>query len=116
MINQALANLCHVSKPVGSRVTCSPPPTDTDEDWLCLAHDVVQFVEAAEAEGFTQGGSGHVIDEPMSFDHVHGLTAKDPSTRAIKAATETLMRGYLILITMRVRKDGRLEFVRAEDT
>lgn len=22
--------------PVGSRVTCNPPPTDTDEDWLAL--------------------------------------------------------------------------------
>jgi hypothetical protein len=23
-------------EPVGSRVTCNPPPTDTDEDWLVL--------------------------------------------------------------------------------
>jgi hypothetical protein len=25
--------------PCGSRVTCDPPPSDTDEDWLVLAQD-----------------------------------------------------------------------------
>lgn len=25
-------------EPVGSRVTCNPAPTDTDEDFLCMAH------------------------------------------------------------------------------
>lgn len=41
--------------PVGSRVTCSPPPTDTDEDWLVLTpRDAAESLIDA---GFTQDGS-----------------------------------------------------------
>lgn len=41
--------------PVGSRVTCNPPPTNTDEDWLCLmAGDPTERMSAA---GFKQDGS-----------------------------------------------------------
>ena len=41
--------------PVGSRVTCDPPPTNTDEDWLCLmAGDPTERMGAA---GFKQDGS-----------------------------------------------------------
>lgn len=40
---------------VGSRVTCDPAPTDTDEDWLVLTCGL----DSAEmqAAGFTQDGS-----------------------------------------------------------
>lgn len=40
---------------VGSRVTCDPAPTDTDEDWLVLTYGL----DGAdmEASGFTQDGS-----------------------------------------------------------
>lgn len=31
-----LKNTCKRVEPVGSRVTCNPPPMDTDEDWLVL--------------------------------------------------------------------------------
>ncbi len=31
-----LKKTCVLIEPVGSRVTCNPPPMDTDEDWLCL--------------------------------------------------------------------------------
>jgi hypothetical protein len=31
-----IRHLCKHIEPVGSRVTCSPAPTDTDEDFLCL--------------------------------------------------------------------------------
>lgn len=41
--------------PVGSRVTCNPPPTDTDEDWLVLVRQV--NVQALTDAGFTQDGS-----------------------------------------------------------
>lgn len=66
MISDNLNRLCQSVRHVGSRVTCNPPPTDTDDDWLCLAHDLPEFVEAAMAEGFIVGGSGF-SDEPMSF-------------------------------------------------
>ena len=37
-IQQILPNAISI-EPVGSRVTCDPPPTDTDEDWLVLVRD-----------------------------------------------------------------------------
>lgn len=40
--------------PVGSRVSCNPPPTDTDEDWLVFTKDR-QFKLALLAAGFTTG-------------------------------------------------------------
>lgn len=48
-------------EPVGSRVTCSPAPTDTDEDWLILMRSVPVGSEAPKdifAElGFRQDGN-----------------------------------------------------------
>ena len=37
---------------VGSRVTCSPPPTDTDEDYLILVKDKEATVNALKSMGF----------------------------------------------------------------
>ncbi len=42
---------------VGSRVTCNPPPTDTDDDWLYLVTDIVKFVDEAKREGYYVDGS-----------------------------------------------------------
>lgn len=38
--------------PVGSRVTCDPPPTDTDEDYLVLTKDKMATVNALKSIGF----------------------------------------------------------------
>jgi hypothetical protein len=45
--------------PVGSRVTCSPAPTDTDRDWLVLvpAKDWEPFADGMVAAGWAIGGS-----------------------------------------------------------
>src|SRR3990167_5615191 len=46
---------CERIEPVGSRITCSPAPTDTDEDWLCLLYpnmDVQGFYEALDTDGW----------------------------------------------------------------
>jgi len=45
------------SEPVGSRVTCNPPPTDTDMDVLVLVRDMKKFVDDAVVAGFEVGGS-----------------------------------------------------------
>lgn len=37
---------------VGSRVTCSPPPTDTDEDYLVLTKDKEAAVKSLQSMGF----------------------------------------------------------------
>lgn len=45
-------NIC----PVGSRVTCDPAPTDTDEDFLAHVFNHDRFAEKMAAEGFTTEG------------------------------------------------------------
>lgn len=44
---------------VGSRVTCNPAPTDTDQDWLVLINeaDYDEFAKALIADGWIVGGS-----------------------------------------------------------
>lgn len=48
---------------VGSRVTCDPPPTDTDDDWLVLVRqeqftdNVSFFANALRMQGWKLGGS-----------------------------------------------------------
>ena len=54
-IVEALTDALVNAEPVGSRVTCDPAPTDTDEDWLVLVRDVP--VEKLQEAGFSQEGS-----------------------------------------------------------
>lgn len=54
-IAEALADVLANAEPVGSRVTCDPAPTDTDEDWLVLVREVP--VEKLQEAGFSQEGS-----------------------------------------------------------
>ena len=42
---------------VGSRATCNPPPTDTDQDWLLLVEDGTRYCLALNADGWENGGS-----------------------------------------------------------
>ena len=42
---------------VGSRVTCSPAPTDTDQDILVLVEDIEEWREGMIEEGFEVAGS-----------------------------------------------------------
>ena len=51
---------------VGSRVTCSPPPTDTDEDVLLLTDDLSMLIADCIEVGFTRDGS-HKASYPTSF-------------------------------------------------
>lgn len=44
-----------IVRPVGSRVTCNPAPTDTDEDYLVFTS--VDAAPALLAAGFTQDGT-----------------------------------------------------------
>jgi len=42
---------------VGSRVTCDPPPTDTDQDVLCFVENKEAFAALAERDGYEVAGS-----------------------------------------------------------
>jgi hypothetical protein len=68
-------------EPVGSRVTCVPAPTDTDEDWLCLlsadTESGVNFDAALVALGWRLGGSQPTDDQVMPpsakfWSYTHG--------------------------------------------
>lgn len=47
---------------VGSRITCNPPPTDTDEDVLLLTDDLSMLIADCIEVGFTRDG-----DTRMSY-------------------------------------------------
>jgi len=63
--------MCKAMHAVGSRVTCDPPPTDTDADYLVLVdRDAFQdFGDALEIDaGYEMGGSG---DAPAWIEDEH---------------------------------------------
>jgi hypothetical protein len=55
----ALKKLARMMKAVGSRVTCQPPPMDTDADWLVLVEpgNLTKFINTLLDEGYELGGS-----------------------------------------------------------
>jgi hypothetical protein len=58
--------------PVGSRVTCSPPPTDTDEDFLLLVEDLGEAVIKLKEIGFDTGMTKEQEDEYLSLQRTSG--------------------------------------------
>lgn len=44
-------------KAVGSRVTCNPAPTDTDEDWLIFSEHIEMFIGDCIERGFVDEGN-----------------------------------------------------------
>lgn len=55
--------------PCGSRVTCNPPPMDTDIDYLVLVDDVEKFSQFLLDNGFFQGGSSIADEANTLLDH-----------------------------------------------
>jgi hypothetical protein len=49
--------------PVGSRVTCDPPPTDTDEDYLVLVKDRQTAVAGLKAIGFEYSSTPEQVEK-----------------------------------------------------
>lgn len=49
-----LSNVAIEISAVGSRVSCDPPPTDTDEDWLVLVRkdDIRAAIDLLNANGY----------------------------------------------------------------
>lgn len=67
--------LCKGVVPVGSRVTCDPSPTNTDEDFLCLV-DRERFLELIQLlvyEGYEVGGSDITPSENFTVDKFEGF-------------------------------------------
>lgn len=86
-------------EPVGSRVTCSPPPMDTDEDHLILiaGEDLQYALDALDAEGYVPGGSYLHPSEGAFVSLRKGelnllITSKDTFYRRFVAATTVARR------------------------
>lgn len=54
--------------PVGSRVTCSPAPTGTDEDYLVLVKDRDAAVQALKAFGFEHSADPEKVVEYVKMN------------------------------------------------
>lgn len=65
-----IKSLCKRFEPVGSRVTCNPAPTDTDEDFLALVSDenFNKFYEHLMHAGYELGGSIPFNENDLSPD------------------------------------------------
>lgn len=68
LLPEVIRPYCVKAEAVGSRVTCDPPPNDTDQDVLLLV-DAGRFDEirqALEADGFDHDGSE--VDDQFEID------------------------------------------------
>ncbi len=52
---------------VGSRVTCNPPPTDTDEDYLVYVKDLSTAVNGLTSMGFERASTPEQIEKYMGM-------------------------------------------------
>lgn len=66
------------SAPVGSRITCEPPPVGTDRDWLVLVQPELwnNFIEELFSFGWILGGSSipNEINETPSDQRFNSFT------------------------------------------
>ena len=88
------SNVVYVS-PVGSRETCDPKPTDTDDDRLVLVRDLQTFVGSLTQAGFTVGGSFICEQDFASLrrDKINIIaTEKEEFYRRFMAATRVAKR------------------------
>lgn len=69
-MNEDLKKLFIKFAPVGSRVTCNPPPTNTDEDFLCLVNEdsFSDLYYALTNDGYELGGSVPFNGKTLSAD------------------------------------------------
>ena len=61
---------------VGSRVTCNPAPTDTDEDILVLVESASRFVATCKDNGY-EGGEVYFNKEGSTTSEFYSLRKED---------------------------------------
>lgn len=82
---------------VGSRVTCNPPPTDTDKDWLVLVpYDKYdQFAALLMADGWEVGGSAIPIGNDYRNPHEKFNSFTKGSDNVIATCSDEFHRRFL---------------------
>lgn len=90
---------CHDWAPVGSRITCDPPPMDTDENWLLLVKSLTKFDEIARRNYWKLDSSMGNSPEFASFvfrDVNLIATQSDQFFKKFMAATSVAKRFNLL--------------------
>jgi len=80
LLPQSISKLCMQIEPVGSRVTCQPAPTDTDNDMLVLVEksNWETFYSLLQEEGFDDGGgSGEFVFASFVKDEINVIATYD---------------------------------------
>jgi hypothetical protein len=82
---------------VGSRVTCSPAPTNTDQDWLVLvphaSYDA--FAKSLMADGWEVGGSAIPVDDDYRNPHEKFNSFTKGDDNVIATCSEEFHRRFL---------------------
>jgi hypothetical protein len=94
---------------VGSRVTCDPPPTNTDRDVLCFVENKEAFASLAEKEGFE--AAGYVQAEQLHLTNSQFISLKNGECNLI--VTDDLAFKNLFLVATRLAK--RLNLLNRDD-
>lgn len=108
-LKYAWKSIAKTFTPVGSRVTCNPPPTDTDEDWLVLDLDKSVANWLSES-GWEYGGSMQSEDTFASYkiDDVNVICAFTKDEYAhFKLATDVCQKLNVL------KKDDRIALFEA---
>jgi hypothetical protein len=91
-----IKKLCLMFEPVGSRVTCNPAPTDTDEDFLCLIklEDFNKLEETLYEDKYTRDGS-IIIDEQTGLNQGGFVSYKSGDTNLIVTSSAEFFRRFM---------------------
>ena len=91
-----IIEMCERFEPVGSRITCNPPPTDTDEDFLCLvsADKFNEFFNLI-CQDYELGGSVPFNEKDICSDECFSSFTKG-TTNIIATASQVFFDKFMI--------------------
>ncbi|MDE3023397.1 MAG: hypothetical protein KGI54_16365 [Pseudomonadota bacterium] len=97
-MHKFIEEYCEKIIPVGSRVTCVPAPTNTDQDFLVLCNDsnkAASLFQVLTEDGFELGGSCPFAD--FSEDIVYGFnSSKKGDVNYIVTASQSFFDDFLL--------------------
>ena len=87
-------------RPVGSRVTCNPPPTDTDEDWLVYVSDLDQMSGDLSMLGFHQDGDPELY---VGIDEQHFRSFRRGDVNLVLTSKDTFFDRFMVATSLAKR-------------
>lgn len=90
MLPHYLDDLCEAWEPVGSRITCDPAPTDTDQDILVLVTEkkAPKFIKEMKDSGWKKDGNKELPKEPTPGQYGSWAKYQDGHEEWLKLAEE----------------------------